>query len=96
MNIPHVKHDKDKVEGYKRRIQEIFGNLDVPNSPLDENLRAGGCAPHSAFVGPHSTTTTLVCESGTSLNFNAASSVLYRIPIAPRYFPLSQPQHSSL
>lgn len=92
MNIPHVKYDKGKVEGYKRRIQEILGTLDAPNSPLGENLRVGGCAPHLAFVGPHSTATTFVCESGTSPNFDPRpSSVLYSILIAPHTFLFLNP-----
>ena len=97
MNIPHVKYDKGKVEGYKRRIQEILGTLDAPNSPLGENLRVGGCAPHLVFVGPHSTATTFVCESGTSPNFDPPAFVgLVQHTDRSSYFPLSQPQHSSL
>ena len=63
-NVPHVKYNKSKVEGYKLEIQQI---LRILNASFDENLARMGERPrHFAPFGPHDTATTSVPESGTS------------------------------
>jgi hypothetical protein len=81
-NMPHIKYNKDKVEGYKLEIQVILGTLNAPSSPLDENLNVGErAAARLASVNPHDTVTASVFESGTSLAPH--SLILYGILTVP-------------
>jgi len=36
--MPHIKHNKGKVEGQKLKIQEIFSALDAQSAPFDGTL----------------------------------------------------------
>ena len=81
-DMPHIKYNKEEVEGHKLKIEVILGTLSAPSSPgFDKNLRMGERAPHLAPISPHYAPTTSVSESGTSLA--PPSPILYGMPIAP-------------
>ena len=63
--MSHVEYNKDKVEGHKLEIQQIFRTLNAPSSPLDKNLSEGECAPRLAPIDSHYTAGTSASESGT-------------------------------
>jgi hypothetical protein len=85
--MPHAKYNEGKVEKHKLGIQEIFAILNAPSSNVN------GRDPHFATVHPH-TATTSAPESSTPLS--PPSPISYGVLIAPRLFPRSQLQQSSL
>jgi len=52
--MPHIIHNKSKIEGQKLRIREILNTLDASSAPLDETLP----------LGSHDTVTTPTSDIG--------------------------------
>ena len=66
-STPDTRHNKDKIEGYKLKVQETLGTIYATSLPPNETLRVGEHATSPAPVGPHHTVIIPVSESGTSL-----------------------------
>lgn len=90
---PHTEYNQGKVEGHKRKIQEILGTLTAPSSWPDENPGAGEFIPHLEPVGLDHSAMAAVPESGAT--FATLLQILYRILTASAS-PTSTPQPANV